>query len=90
MLRRLPLWFLLVVAAISLAGVGTRLAMVAFVHEPSQAGYLVDYDPIFALTISTPRADDPGRWDFGGNTLDGRRSDAAHTLPGSLVCIPAS
>jgi len=46
-LRRFPLWFVLAVAAISLGGVGTRVAMVAFVHEPSQPGYLVDYDPIF-------------------------------------------
>jgi len=46
-LRRLPFWFVLVVAAISLVGAGTRVAMVAFVHEPSQPGYLVDYDPIF-------------------------------------------
>jgi len=47
-------------------------------------------NPIFAITISTPRTDDVGRWDFEGNTLDGEPSDAAHTMPGSLVCIPAS
>ena len=47
MLRRCPLWFLLAVAAISIVGAGTRVAMVIFVHEPSQPGYLVDYDPIF-------------------------------------------
>jgi 4-amino-4-deoxy-L-arabinose transferase-like glycosyltransferase len=46
-LRRCPLWFLLAVAAISIVGAGTRVAMVIFVHEPSQPGYLVDYDPIF-------------------------------------------
>lgn len=47
-------------------------------------------NPIFAITTSTPRTDDPGRWDFVGSTLDGAPSDAAHTMPGSLVCIPAS
>ncbi len=47
-------------------------------------------NPIFAITNSSPSTDDPGRWDFEGNTLDGGRSDAAHTMPGSLVCIPAS
>jgi hypothetical protein len=47
-------------------------------------------NPIFAITISTPRTDDLGRWDFQGNTLDGEPSDTAHTMPGSLVCIPAS
>lgn len=47
-------------------------------------------NPIFAITISTPRTDDLGRWDFQGNTLDGEPSDAVHTMPGSLVCIPAS
>jgi hypothetical protein len=47
-------------------------------------------NPIFAITISTPRTDDLGRWDFQGNTLDGEPSDSAHTMPGSLVCIPAS
>jgi len=46
-LRRFPLWFLLAVVAISMLGAGTRVAMVIFVHEPSQPGYLVDYDPIF-------------------------------------------
>jgi hypothetical protein len=42
-------------------------------------------NPIFAITISTPRTDDPSRWDFEGNTLDGQPSDASHTMPGSLV-----
>src|SRR5262249_17464028 len=47
-------------------------------------------NPIFAITSSIPKTDDPGRWDFEGSTLDGGHSDAAHTMPGSLVCIPAS
>jgi hypothetical protein len=47
-------------------------------------------NPIFAITHSSPFPDDPGRWDFEGNTLDGQRSVGAHTMPGSLVCIPAS
>jgi hypothetical protein len=47
-------------------------------------------NPIFAITSSTPFPGDPGRWDFEGNTLDGSRSAGAHTMPGSLVCIPAS
>jgi 4-amino-4-deoxy-L-arabinose transferase-like glycosyltransferase len=46
-LRRFPRWFLLAVALISFAGIGVRVAMVAFVSEPSQPGFLVDYDPIF-------------------------------------------
>ncbi len=47
MLSRFPRWFLLAVAVISFVGIGTRVAMVAFVDEASQPGFLVDYDPIF-------------------------------------------
>jgi 4-amino-4-deoxy-L-arabinose transferase-like glycosyltransferase len=45
--RRAPRWFLVALLAVTFVGAGVRLAMVAFVHEPSQPGYLVDYDPIF-------------------------------------------
>lgn len=60
MLRRFPLWFLLAVAAISVVGAGTRVAMVVFVHEPSQPGYLVDYDPIFYSQQANLVADGQG------------------------------
>jgi len=59
-LRRIPLWFLLAVAAISIVGAGTRVAMVIFVHEPSQPGYLVDYDPIFYSQQANLVADGQG------------------------------
>ena len=41
-------------------GVGTRLAMVGFVHQPSQPGYLVDYDPIFYSSQANLVADGHG------------------------------
>jgi 4-amino-4-deoxy-L-arabinose transferase-like glycosyltransferase len=45
--RRYPGWFLIALLAVTFVGAGVRIAMVAFVHEPSQPGFLVDYDPIF-------------------------------------------
>jgi 4-amino-4-deoxy-L-arabinose transferase-like glycosyltransferase len=57
---RFPRWFLLAVAALSFVGVGTRVAMVAFVREPSQPGYLVDYDPIFYSQQANLVADGQG------------------------------
>ncbi len=54
------MWFLLAVAAISCVGVGTRVGMVAAVHEPSQPGFLVDYDPIFYSQQANLVADGKG------------------------------
>jgi 4-amino-4-deoxy-L-arabinose transferase-like glycosyltransferase len=45
--RHAPRWFLAAVLVLSFVGLATRIAMVAFVHEPAQPGFLVDYDPIF-------------------------------------------
>jgi len=47
-------------------------------------------NPIFAITISEPNSSRLGEWDFAVGTLDGSPSAAVHTMPGSLVCIPAS
>jgi 4-amino-4-deoxy-L-arabinose transferase-like glycosyltransferase len=45
--RRYPAWFLLALLAVTCIAAGVRIAMVVFVDEPSQPGFLVDYDPIF-------------------------------------------
>ncbi len=45
--RRAPRWFVVALLAVTFVGAGVRIAMVAFVHEPSAPGFLVDYDPIF-------------------------------------------
>lgn len=55
-----PRWFLAAVLVLSFAGVATRVAMVAFVHEPSQPGFLVDYDPIFYSRQANLVADGEG------------------------------
>src|SRR5205085_512083 len=55
-----PRWFLAAVLVLSFAGVATRIAMVAFVHEPSTPGFLVDYDPIFYSRQANLVADGKG------------------------------
>jgi 4-amino-4-deoxy-L-arabinose transferase-like glycosyltransferase len=55
-----PRWFLAAVLVLSFVGVATRIAMVAFVHEPSQPGFLVDYDPIFYSRQANLVADGEG------------------------------
>jgi 4-amino-4-deoxy-L-arabinose transferase-like glycosyltransferase len=87
---RYPRWFLLAVLAISLLGAGTRVAMVAFVHEPSQPGYLVDYDPIFYSQQANLVAD--GHGFIAPYLLDGsgngpHRPSAGH--PPLLVAVLA-
>jgi 4-amino-4-deoxy-L-arabinose transferase-like glycosyltransferase len=58
--RRYPGWFLVALLAVTFVGAGVRLAMVAFVHEPSQPGFLVDYDPIFYSRQANLVADGDG------------------------------
>jgi 4-amino-4-deoxy-L-arabinose transferase-like glycosyltransferase len=53
-------WFLLALLAVTFVGVGVRIAMVAFVDEPSQPGFLVDYDPIFYSRQANLVADGDG------------------------------
>jgi len=58
--RRYPAWFLLALLAVTFVGVGVRIAMVVFVDEPSQPGFLVDYDPIFYSRQANLVADGEG------------------------------
>ena len=47
-------------------------------------------NPAFAITFSAPVPGDLGRWDFVIDSLDGEPVDGPHTMPCSLVCVPAS
>ena len=58
--RRYPGWFLVALFAVTFVGAGVRIAMVALVHEPSQPGFLVDYDPIFYSRQANLVADGDG------------------------------
>jgi 4-amino-4-deoxy-L-arabinose transferase-like glycosyltransferase len=58
--RRYPRWFLLALLGVTFAGAGIRIAMVVCVDEPSQPGFLVDYDPIFYSRQANLVADGEG------------------------------
>ena len=46
-LGRPPAWFVLSLLAVLAVALGIRMAVVAAVSQPSEPGFLVDYDPIF-------------------------------------------
>jgi 4-amino-4-deoxy-L-arabinose transferase-like glycosyltransferase len=90
--RRYPQWFLLALLVVTFAGAGVRIAMVAFVDEPSQPGFLVDYDPIFYSRQANLVADGEGfvapyLLDEDGN---GPRSPSAGHPPLLVVVLAAA